>query len=652
MKIPILLPNIFNHPFTYKSSNLNLELGDYVEVPFGKNKKIGIVWDEFEKNKNKQYLIKNVIRKLEIPSLNLETINFLKWFSEYNMVPIGMSLKLHLLSNEAIEIQNNEELQKYNTYKKANEITLSKEQLTSVKAITKNDNKFRVHVIQGTTGSGKTIVYFNSLKKKIKEGLQGLILLPEIGLTGEFQKKFKEFFGFDAAIWHSSVTKKNKKIIWNGIATGKIKVLIGARSSLFLPFSNLGIIVVDEEHDQSYKQDEGIIYNARDMAISRAFFANIPINLVTAVPSIETFDNIKKGKYLHSRLYKRYLDANLPNHEIINLNKSNLKNNSWISDKTIQKVKDHLNINDQVLFFVNRRGFAPYVLCKKCLKVHTCPNCSINLVYHKKKENLICHYCGYTTKLNRKCNDNKNCEYAFCGPGVERIYDEVKKIFPGKEITIFSSDTMNKKSSSEILEKIKNNKIQILIGTQLISKGFHFPNLNCIVVVDIDLTLHGHDLRAAEKNLQLYHQLSGRAGRAGKPATVYFQTYNIKSNAISQITNVNPDIFLEKELLLRKRNNLPPFERFISIILSGKNEKKIELFAHKLKEKLDNSLNAKILGPVVAPIFKINKNFRYRILVRSKKTQKIQKTLSNVLKNFKNQKEIKLAVDVDPISFN
>ncbi len=652
MKIPILLPNIFNHPFTYKSSNLNLELGDYVEVPFGKNKKIGIVWDEFEKNKNKQYLIKNVIRKLEIPSLNLETINFLKWFSEYNMVPMGMSLKLHLLSNEAIEIQNNEELQKYNTYKKANEITLSKEQLTSVKAITKNDNKFRVHVIQGTTGSGKTIVYFNSLKKKIKEGFQGLILLPEIGLTGEFQKKFKEFFGFDAAIWHSSVTKKNKKIIWNGIATGKIKVLIGARSSLFLPFSNLGIIVVDEEHDQSYKQDEGIIYNARDMAISRAFFANIPINLVTAVPSIETFDNIKKGKYLHSRLYKRYLDANLPNHEIINLNKSNLKNNSWISDKTIQKVKDHLNINDQVLFFVNIRGFAPYVLCKKCLKVHTCPNCSINLVYHKKKENLICHYCGYTTKLNRKCNDNKNCEYAFSGPGVERIYDEVKKIFPGKEITIFSSDTMNKKSSSEILEKIKNNKIQILIGTQLISKGFHFPNLNCIVVVDIDLTLHGHDLRAAEKNLQLYHQLSGRAGRAGKPATVYFQTYNIKSNAISQITNVNPDIFLEKELILRKRNNLPPFERFISIILSGKNEKKIELFAHKLKEKLDNSLNAKILGPVVAPIFKINKNFRYRILVRSKKTQKIQKNLSNVLNNFKNQKEIKLAVDVDPISFN
>jgi len=652
MKIPILLPNIFDHPFTYKSSGKNLKFGDYVEVPFGKSKKIGIVWDEFEKNNNKKYLLKNIIRKLEIPPLNLETINFLKWFSEYNLVPIGMSLKLHLLSSEAIEIQNNKELQKYNSYKKPNKIKLSDEQLTSVKDITKNDNKFRVHVIQGTTGSGKTIVYFNSIKKKINEGFQGLILLPEIGLTGEFQKKFKEFFGFNAALWHSSVTKKNKKIIWNGIATGKIKVLIGARSSLFLPFSNLGIIIVDEEHDQSYKQDEGIIYNARDMAISRASFANIPINLVTAVPSIETFNNIKKGKYFHSRLYKRYLDANLPNHKIINLNKSSLKSNSWISDKTIEKVKEHLNKNDQVLFFVNRRGFSPYVLCKKCLKVHTCPNCSINLVYHKKKENLICHYCGYKTKLIRKCNDNENCEYVFSGPGVERIYEEAKKIFPDKKITIFSSDTMNKKSSSEILEKIKNNKIQILIGTQLISKGFHFPNLNCIIVVDLDLTLHGHDLRSAEKNLQLYHQLSGRAGRTGKLATVYFQTYNVKSNVVSEITNVNPDIFLEKELILRKKNNLPPFEKFISIILSGRNEKKIEIFAYKLKDNLLKNLNAKILGPVIAPIFKINKNFRFRILIRSKKTHKIQKQLSNILSNFKNDREIKLAVDVDPISFN
>ena len=652
MKIPILLPNIFDYPFTYDSSNLDLKLGDYVIVPFGKTKMIGLVWNQFEKNSKKKFLIRKVIKKLNISSLNVNTIKFLSWFSEYNMVPKGMSLKLHLLSNEAIESQYDKEYKEYNLVKKTNKIRLSDEQSKSTKKIMEADGKFRVHVLQGTTGSGKTIVYFNCLKKKIKQGYQGLILLPEIGLTSEFQNKFKEFFGFKAAIWHSAISKKRKKIIWSGLAAGEIKVIIGARSSLFLPFKKLGIIIVDEEHDQSFKQEEGVIYNARDMAISRASFENIPINLITAVPSIETFENIKKGKYSYSRLFKRYKDAKLPEYEIINLNEHKLSGYSWIASKTIDKVKLHLNKKDQVLFFLNRRGFSPYVLCKKCLKVYSCPNCSINLVYHKNKKNLLCHYCGYKTELKRSCNDGKNCEFVFSGPGVERILEEIKKIFPDKKSIIFSSDTMNKKSSSEILDKINNNEIQILIGTQLISKGFHFPNLNCIVVIDVDLSTGGHDLRSAEKNLQLYHQLSGRAGRTGKPATIYFQTYNLKSDMIAQITNINPNIFLEKELEIRKINNLPPFERFVSIILSGKNEKKLEKEAYKFRDHLEKYLNARILGPVGAPIYKIKKNFRYRLLIRSKKNVQIQKDLSLSLKNFKFSSGIKLTVDVDPISFN
>ena len=652
MKIPILLPNIFDYPFTYDSSNLDLKLGDYVIVPFGKTKMIGLVWNQFEKNSKKKFLIRKVIKKLNISSLNVNTIKFLSWFSEYNMVPKGMSLKLHLLSNEAIESKYDKEYKEYNLVKKTNKIRLSDEQSKSTKKIMEADGKFRVHVLQGTTGSGKTIVYFNCLKKKIKQGYQGLILLPEIGLTSEFQNKFKEFFGFKAAIWHSAISKKRKKIIWSGLAAGEIKVIIGARSSLFLPFKKLGIIIVDEEHDQSFKQDEGVIYNARDMAISRASFENIPINLITAVPSIETFENIKKGKYSYSRLFKRYKDAKLPEYEIINLNEHKLSGYSWIASKTIDKVKLHLNKKDQVLFFLNRRGFSPYVLCKKCLKVYSCPNCSINLVYHKNKKNLLCHYCGYKTELKRSCNDGKNCEFVFSGPGVERILEEIKKIFPDKKSIIFSSDTMNKKSSSEILDKINNNEIQILIGTQLISKGFHFPNLNCIVVIDVDLSTGGHDLRSAEKNLQLYHQLSGRAGRTGKPATIYFQTYNLKSDMIAQITNINPNIFLEKELEIRKINNLPPFERFVSIILSGKNEKKLEKEAYKFRDHLEKYLNARILGPVGAPIYKIKKNFRYRLLIRSKKNVQIQKDLSLSLKNFKFSSGIKLTVDVDPISFN
>ena len=651
MKFPVLIPNIINHAFTYES-NLKLKPGEYVRVPFGKSEKIGLVWNEFEKDKKKYFKIKNIKKKLNINPLKIETINFLNWFSEYNLVPKGMALKMHLLSGEAIENFKELEYEKYFLKTKIKQYELNKEQENAFNEMSKKNKNFRVHLLQGTTGSGKTIVYFKVIKEKIKDGFQALILLPEIGLTTEFEKKFIDYFGFKPAIWHSGITPKRKKIIWSGLASGKIKVVIGARSSLFLPFFKLGIITIDEEHDQSFKQDEGIIYNARDMAISRAKFENIPINLVTAVPSIETYENIKKNKFSYSRLIKRFKNADLPQHEIIDLNKYRLANNSWISSKTIDKVKEHLHNGDQVLFFINRRGFAPVALCKNCLKIYSCPNCSINLVYHKEKKNLLCHYCGFKSLLNKKCEKKDICEFIFSGPGVERIAEEVKNLFPKINSAIFSSDTMNKKFSNNILEKIFNNQIKILVGTQLISKGFHFPNLNCIVVIDIDLTSQGHDLRTAEKNLQLYHQLSGRAGREGKPAKVYFQTYNLKPNLINQITNKDPFIFLDNELNLRKKNNLPPFERFISLILTSKNEKKLEKESYLLKEILASKLNGKVLGPINAPIYRVRKNFRNRLLIRSKKSFKIQSSLSKILENYKLPSGIKLTVDVDPITFN
>jgi len=651
MKVPILLPNIFNHPFTYESDQA-LETGDYVLVPFGKSKIIGVVWDDFEKKNNKNFKIKKIIKKLEVPRLKKSTIKFLNWFSEYNIIPKGMALKLMLLSGNAIEKLSNSDLQKFEFIKKNNSFELSEEQKNSLKKMNEVNEKFRVHVLQGTTGSGKTMVYFEALKDRIIKGFQGLILLPEIGLTGQFESKFIEFFGFQPAVWHSGITKKNKEIIWSGIANGEIKVVIGARSSLFLPFKNLGLIIVDEEHDQSYKQDEGVTYNARDMAISRASFENIPINLITAVPSIETFENIKKGKYSSSKIEKRFKNASLPEYEIINLNKTKLDKQSWLSKEIIEKVKFHLNRKDQILFFLNRRGFSPHVLCNKCFNSYTCPNCSINLVYHKNKNNLLCHYCGFKGSLNRDCVKDGKCENIFSGPGVERISEEVKKNFPNKKIEIFSSDTMNKKDSSIKLEKIINNEIQILIGTQLISKGFHFPNLNCIVVVDIDLTSQGHDLRGAEKNLQLYHQLSGRAGRTGKPAVVYFQTYSNNPKMILDITNKNPEIFLEKELELRKMNKLPPFQRFISLILTGENEDKLEKEAFKFKDFLQGKIIGKILGPVSAPIFRLKKKYRVRFLIRGPKSMNMQNSVANIVPNYKFPSGIKLSVDVDPINFN
>ncbi len=651
MKYPVLLPNIFDHPFTYFSS-LKLKAGDYVNVPFGKKTITGVVWDHFEANDNKKFQIKSIEEKLNIKPLKQQTVDFLNWFSEYNLVPLGMALKLHFLSGKAFEKQKNSEYQKYQIEIKKEQFNLSGEQENAFKELVKNDNSFRVHLLQGTTGSGKTIVYFKAIEKITLQEKQSLILLPEIGLTGQFEKKFKSFFGFEAAVWHSKITPKRKKIIWSGLASGEIKVVIGARSALFLPFQKLGLIVVDEEHDQSFKQDEGVTYNARDMAIARANSENIPINLVTAVPSIDTFANIKNKKYSFSRLINRYKDANLPKHQIIDLNQNKLAKKTFISIKTLEKVKEHLDRGDQVLFFINRRGFAPYVLCKKCLNVFSCPNCSINLVYHKNKKKLLCHYCGHSSSLKRKCTKNDICDFVFSGPGVEKIAEDVKILFPNQKTLIFSSDTMNKASGKNTLDQIISGEINILVGTQLISKGFHFPNLNCIIVLDIDLTSRGHDLRSAEKNLQLYHQLSGRAGRTGKPATVYFQTYDLNSEIINQMTNEDPFIFLDRELELRKINNLPPVERFISLILNSSNESKLEQESLNLKEFLLNKINGKVLGPVEAPVYKIKNKFRQRILIRAKKTSKIQKNLRKILKKYNLPPEIKLTVDVDPISFN
>ena len=651
MKFPVLLPNIFNHPFTYES-HFKLKIGDFVEVPFGKTRITGVVWNEFEKNSTKKFKIRKIICKLDIPRLKKNTLDFLNWFSEYNIVPKGMALKLVLTSGKEPKNIDQRFYDNLTFNGQDNLIKLTNNQRKSFEQINDSNKKFNVHVLQGTTGSGKTFVYFQALKKILEKGFQGLILLPEIGLTTQFEKKFVEFFKFKPAIWHSSISKKNKKIIWDGIIRGKISVVIGARSSLFLPFKNLGLIIVDEEHDQSYKQDEGVIYNARDMAISRASFEKIPVNLITSVPSVETYENIKKKKYSISKLEQRYQNASLPNYEIINLSQIKLQKQSWLSKEIIQKVNSHLEKKDQVLFFLNRRGFSPNVFCKKCLNSFSCPNCSINLVYHKSKNNLMCHYCGFKTLLIRRCSQEKNCDFVFSGPGVERISEEVKKNFPTKRIEIFSSDTMNKKNSKEKLEKIINNEIEILIGTQLISKGFHFPNLNCIVVVDIDSSSYDHDLRSAEKNLQLYHQLAGRAGRAGKPSTVYFQTYNSNSTTITDITNKDPNIFLEKEIEIRKKNNLPPFQRFISLILTGENENKLEKEAIKFKLFLKNKLVGKILGPVSAPIFRLKKKYRIRLLVRGPKNMKLQKTLYMLITKYKFLGVIKLSVDVDPISFN
>ena len=351
MKIPVLFPKIFDYPFTYKSEiSEPLKSGDFVKAPFGHTELTGVVWPKEQKTE-KDFKLKKITKKIDVKNLNSSMIKFISWFSKYNLVPLGMSLKMCLLNKDVVEKKFSTEFKKFKIKYRNNKFFLNSEQKKSLAFIRNVGNKYNVTVIEGVTGSGKTLVYFKRIKDILEKGLQVLILLPEIALTNQFSRKFKEFFGTEPAIWHSGTTKKNKSIIWKGITEGKIKIVVGARSSLFLPFKNLGIIIVDEEHDASYKQDEGISYNARDMAITRASLENIPINLVTSIPSIETYNNIVNKKYYITKLNKRYKEAPLPNVEIINLNSESLKKDSWIANKTINNVDRFLKKGDQVLFF-------------------------------------------------------------------------------------------------------------------------------------------------------------------------------------------------------------------------------------------------------------------------------------------------------------
>ena len=453
MKIPVLFPKIFDYPFTYKSEiSETLNSGDFVKAPFGLNEITGVVWP-YEQKTEKQFKIKKISKKINVKNLNSSMIEFISWFSKYNLVPLGMSLKMCLLNKDVVEKDFNKEFVKFKVKKSKNKFLLNAEQKKSLTFMKNIGNNYNVTVLEGVAGSGKTLVYFERVKDLINKGFQALILLPEIALTNQFSRRFQEFFGAEPAIWHSGTTKKNKSIIWKGITEGKIKIVIGARSSLFLPFKNLGIIVVDEEHDVSYKQDEGVSYNARDMAITRASLENIPINLVTSIPSIETYNNIVNKKYHITKLEKRYREASLPNIEIINLHSEVLNKGFWIANKTISKVDQYLDKGDQVLFFLNRRGYAPFVICKKCGYKFECPNCAVNLNFHKKLNKLLCHYCGHKSSLSRVCKDNKKCDLLFCGPGVERIFSELEKIYPNKKIAIFSSDTLKKNKITNTLLK-------------------------------------------------------------------------------------------------------------------------------------------------------------------------------------------------------
>ena len=646
MKAQVLLPKVFNFPFTYKS-NSNCKIGDLVEVPFGLKKEIGVIWKN--KYSEPQNIKLKLIKRKTKFSIDKKLIDFIEWFSSYNMVPIGLVLKMVIGNSD--RFLEKEDILDNSIINKTKKFILNKEQLRALNFLETKNTGFNVSVLQGTTGSGKTLVYFERIKKIIKKNYQALVLLPEIFLTNDFKSRFEEYFGFAPAVWHSKITPKQKRVIWKGVINDKIKILVGARSALLLPFKKLGVIIVDEEHDSSYKQDEGVIYNARDMAISRASFEKIPIHLVTSVPSIETYNNILNKKYRHINIHKRFENYPLPKTKIINLNINKTKE-KYVAKETVDLVKTYLNKGDQVLFFINRRGYSPYLICKKCGYKQVCSNCSLYLTFHKLKNKAICHHCSFQKELKTKCQSSGNCEFIMYGPGVEKIFEEVKEIFPNKKARIFSSDYLKTKEKTKTLfNEIYKNKIDILVGTQMISKGFNFPRLNCIIVIDADFSGRGYDLRATEKNIQLYHQLSGRAGRFSQESLIIYQTLTPQDTTLNDLIENKSEELLKNELFLREKNKLPPFIRLISIIISSKDRSLSLQGAKEVKLKLKQINDLEVLGPVDSPLQKIKKNFRSRLLIKFNNRFLMQKKIANVLNRLKISPKIKLIVDVDPINF-
>ncbi len=513
--------------------------------------------------------------------------------------------------------------------------------------------KFSVTVLDGVPGAGKTEVYFEAIASTIRQGKQVLVLLPEIALSAQWIERFLNRFGKRPAEWHSDLSENRRRTVWRAIADGKIQVVVGARSALFLPFQDLGLIVVDEEHETAFKQEDGVIYNARDMAVVRAKLGNFFIALASATPSLETIVNVKRGRYDLLHLPTRHGGASLPEIEIIDMTKSPAPRGRWLSSILEDQIRETLSAGEQILLFLNRRGYAPMTLCRKCGYRFQCPQCTAWLVDHRQKNHLQCHHCGFQVPEPKTCPSCKAKETLVpCGPGVERLMEEVQLLFPHAHSLIAASDNINSpKSAARLVKQIETRQIDIIIGTQIIAKGYHFPMLTLVGAVDADLGLEGGDLRAAERTYQLLYQVAGRAGRSQRPGKVYLQTYNTFHPVLGALRKGDRDAFVNTELSARKKLSMPPYGRLVALIISGKDESAVDKGAASLNRTVPNSSDFQILGPAPAPIAMIRGQHRRRFLLIAEQNVPVQQVISSWLKNTQWSRNIRVTIDVDPYNF-
>lgn len=529
--------------------------------------------------------------------------------------------------------------------------TLSAEQNNIYNDILELMKENKPILLEGATGSGKTEIYFHLFKKFLKDDSKNqiLFLLPEIALTTQFIGRIKSQFACkDVAVWHSNIADGKKQKMWNGIANGEIKIIVGARSALFLPFNKLSIVVVDEEHDGSYKQTENGCYNARDMAIVRAKLNKIPIILGSATPALESLINMENKKYNYVYLKNRFGKAIAPTIDVVDLTKEKLKNDRYLSKNLLENMKTELSKNNQVMLFMNRRGYAPVALCGECGYKFSCPNCSCSLAVHKNY--FLCHQCGYkeSKKLNCPSCATEN-SIIFFGPGVEKIEAEAKEYFPNNKIAVITSDTtQNRAETQEIFNKIINNEVDIIIGTQMITKGYDFPKLTLVGVLDADASLFGANFRATERTYQLLTQVVGRAGRRDDASRAIIQSYSPDNLIINALKNNDKTTLFEFEKQSRELINLPPYGKMVMLIIIGKDEMKTYRKAKEIMNILpNNSDNIEVFGPTPAGLYKSNNEFRFKLLIKTKLNINIQKIVLKVLENIKLD-NIKMRIDVNP----
>lgn len=513
--------------------------------------------------------------------------------------------------------------------------------------------EFSVTLLDGVTGAGKTEVYFEAIAEALREKRQSLVLVPEIALTAQWLERFASRFGAPPVEWHSDLTSAQRRLNWRAVAEGRAQVVVGARSALFLPFADLGVIVVDEEHDPAFKQEDGVIYHARDMAVVRARIEGIPIVPVSATPSLETLVNVEAGRYAALHLPVRHAGARMPEVHLVDMRRDSPSRGRWISAPLHTAIGDALAEGEQAMLFLNRRGYAPLTLCRACGHRFQCPNCTTWLVEHRFHERLQCHHCGFGIPTPATCPSCGAEESLVpCGPGVERIAEELAAAFPDARTAVMASDTISgPKAAAEIVRRVRDREIDILVGTQVVAKGHHFPSLTVVGVVDGDLGLAGGDLRAAERTWQLLSQVAGRAGREGRPGHVYIQTFQPDDPVMRALASGDRERFLEHEMAARRDSGMPPFGRLAAVILSGPEERDVATAAQALARSAPHAADVRVLGPAPAPLSLLRGHYRYRLLLKATRSVNVQGVLREWLSSARPIKGVRLQIDVDPYNF-